>query len=450
MHGAYRSSNRTRTISNQLVLKESMYHKLRLAYNCFVRLLDLDYAYIFKCSECGPDPKILVMDGLSMGGRKDLVNALKVKQNPNAPIEGSTLEQQLLVRNKDTRKLLASYATLSKGGRYTEEIQQMSASDYETLCDSLSSNKTLQELIKEAGNKCPASLRLLIGELSRDNATCGMLQIAGDSIAYDILTEIANGDGSNLRRTVYDHMDILQEKCSILTEFLLAECISNLTIVKLLKDILKSVKAPFIGLQVHDEQCYGPINESNHTLEFYPNHPLHQGDANYDADNKNEKKSNGCRKQSKKHRRLNPGLFTMFCPHSICIGFQLMVDAESPRIAFETFMRRFKEIPSILIYDNACNLHRYVLKREPVRFQNCKFLVDRMHWSNHVGCSLGYSMDQYEADEAIKEINSQVCEQANRDLRRMSTPFAFMSPENVIQHTKIFLALRNMDKDPHA
>ena len=56
-------------------------------------------------------------------------------------------------------------------------------------------------------------------------------------------------------------------------------------------------------------------------------------------------------------------------------------------------------------------------------------------------------MDSYSDDEDIEKLNSQVCEQDNKDLRRLSTQITFMSPENVIQHAKVFIAIRNMLKD---
>ena len=55
-------------------------------------------------------------------------------------------------------------------------------------------------------------------------------------------------------------------------------------------------------------------------------------------------------------------------------------------------------------------------------------------------------MDTYKADEDIEKINSQVNEQANRHLRRLSTSATYMSPVNVVQHVKVFLAIRNMQK----
>jgi hypothetical protein len=41
--------------------------------------------------------------------------------------------------------------------------------------------------------------------------------------------------------------------------------------------------------------------------------------------------------------------------------------------------------PKIVIYDNACSLHNYVLNRDPVFFKDTVFVVDRLHWKNHSG-----------------------------------------------------------------
>ena len=346
--------------------------------------------------------------------------------------------------------MLSSYATLSKGGRYIKEIETLKDSDYQKLCDSLSTNPALQDVIREAGNPCPNSIRMLAGELSRNSSTCGIYQIAGDSNqAYRILTELVNGDGTDFPSTVYNHLNLLQKSCSLIVEFLLSQNIQISTKIKLLKELLISVNAPFSGRVEPGDEFYGAFTGSDQKLGFFPNYSLKRGKANYDADKTKENFSTGCRKLTKGHPTLNPGLFTIFCRHGVCLGFQLMINAESPCTAFEIFVRRFNQMPRVLIYDNACKLHLYALKREPARFQNTRFMVDRLHMNkNHVGCSLGYSMDSYSEDQTIKNLNSQVNEQANRDLRRLSTPGAFMSPENLIEHTKVFLAIRNMKKEP--
>ena len=41
--------------------------------------------------------------------------------------------------------------------------------------------------------------------------------------------------------------------------------------------------------------------------------------------------------------------------------------------------------PSLVGYDNSCNLHEYCLNRDPGFFKHTKFFVDRFHWFNHKG-----------------------------------------------------------------
>ena len=135
----------------------------------------------------------------------------------------------------------------------------------------------------------------------------------------------------------------------------------------------------------------------------------------------------------------------MFCPHGICLGFKVQDSPESPRTPFDLLLRQFPILPKLIIYDNACNFHLYALKREPRRFRNTVFLVDRWHSNNHV-CTQGYSMKAYNENQEIANLNSQVCEQGNSHLRRLGTQLAFMHPENAIHLVKVFLALRNRDK----
>ena len=47
--------------------------------------------------------------------------------------------------------------------------------------------------------------------------------------------------------------------------------------------------------------------------------------------------------------------------------------------------------------------------------KNTTFLVDRLHWQEHTGCSSGYNMDIYQQGQ-LKLLNSQLNEQANARL----------------------------------
>ena len=75
------------------------------------------------------------------------------------------------------------------------------------------------------------------------------------------------------------------------------------------------------------------------------------------------RKQTECRKYSHGHPSLSPGIFTVFCPHGICYGFQVMTKHESPEVPFDIFKTRFSSAPDVIIYDNACRLHAYCLNR---------------------------------------------------------------------------------------
>ena len=63
-----------------------------------------------------------------------------------------------------------------------------------------------------------------------------------------------------------------------------------------------------------------------------------------------------CRKYSSNHPTLTPGIFTIYCLHGVCCGFEVMEQHESPRYPFKIFLSRFVTPPTI-IYDNSCRLH---------------------------------------------------------------------------------------------
>ena len=395
---------------------------------------------------------LLVMDGITIGGRKDLLPPIEAAAVPDQKVAGSTIEQRLFIRVERPRILMAKYANLSKGSsRYSNEIASLPDLEFGELLESLSCKPSLQEVVRQGGNPCPKSLQKLVGELSRETATCAMLQVTGDTNteAYNILTQLVNGDVTQFIPTVENHVELFRKSCPLILEFLLSEDIEMpSTKIDLLKDVLKSVDAPFVDVEIPGEDMYGPVPQSDPVLSFFPNFPLLCGRANYKADSSEEKQGHNCRKQLKTTPIINPGVFTLFCPHGSTYGLEVMKNAESPHHPFEIFVQRFRRIPRYLVYDNSSKLHLYALKREPKRFQNTRFLVDRLHYPRgHVACTLGYSMDSYSNDEYIKNINSQVNEQANSELRRLSTSCAYMSPKNVLLHMKAFLAIRNILKD---
>lgn len=442
---AFRSANRTRSILGQLCMKEYMRSKLREAYNSFIRLLHMDFEYMYECEVCGPEVETIVCDGIMSGCQKEQMPSFKIPAAPALEIPDCELANRVFINKATTRKQLEKYAGLNRG-RYKDIPEEIPDNEFQLLCQNLSSNPPLQNAVTSAGNPCPLSLQLIFGELSRCSPTVGLFQIAGKRYesVRSILQEISNGDFSKLEI----ELPVLKKSCPLLIKFLSSQDIQKPLISSLLHSVLLAIEAPFVGKEMPGRYFYGPSSEAHETLGYFPNYPVRHRNAKYAANNNHrDTLAPECRKYSQRHPTLTPGMLTLFCPHGICLGFQIMETPESPKTVFDILMVRFKRMPKLIIYDNSCHLHTYALKREPVRFQDTRFMVDRLHFKRgHIGCSLGYGMNTYSTDPSIASINSQVNEQANRFIHNLSTQMSFMGPENAIQHLKIFFALRNAQK----
>ena len=104
-----------------------------------------------------------------------------------------------------------------------------------------------------------------------------------------------------------------------------------------MEDFLSSIDSIF-RMQLPQPDMYGPIENATDDLEEFPNNIVVRGRGNYQA---SKELLTDCNKSTTKKRTLSSGIFTFFCPHGICIGFQLMRTPESPRIPFDFLMRRF-------------------------------------------------------------------------------------------------------------
>ncbi|CAG2234981.1 unnamed protein product [Mytilus edulis] len=149
-----------------------------------------------------------------------------------------------------------------------------------------------------------------------------------------------------------------------------------------------------------------------------------------------------CKKEATRHPTLLPGIFTAFCKHGICYGFQIMECNESPNVPFTFLRTRFKKAPTTVIYDNACNLHSYCLNRDPDFFKDTLFVVDNLHWGNHTSCSRVYEAKFH---PELSKVNTQMVEQNNAKLRKLKSNLSYMNYDNFMSHLKFFLWYCNME-----
>ena len=125
-------------------------------------------------------------------------------------------------------------------------------------------------------------------------------------------------------------------------------------------------------------------------LSFYPNHQKKQILKKYIVNQIKDREL--CQKPENRSKTQASGVFSVgcLCSKAITMGFELMKNAESPHNPFRFLMTQDLQLnplePNYLkgvVYDNGCNLSKYILNREARKFQWLRVMVDGMHWSGH-------------------------------------------------------------------
>ena len=88
-------------------------------------------------------------------------------------------------------------------------------------------------------------------------------------------------------------------------------------------------------------------------------------------------------------------------------------------------------------------MHKHALRRGAKDILQFKLFTDRHHWKNHTGCSESYNCDRY---DYLKKVNSQICEQKNRSLRKLSSTLAYCGFENYMTKVKLFFMMNNYEE----
>ena len=427
----------------------------RNALQDFINHLDVDYAEGFKCPICSALPaadQIVVMDGKTMGLRKACMPARQDPPRAGTAPHIKASSYAYLAGNNQIRGLRALLRRWALGETF--------------------SSADIQNLLKEAQKHAPElkqAIQYMIGDNTFGDTTCPvdyrrfLQSMATDyPISTLIPPKLAVPIGGE---SVCAFERIMRSNCMTPSDTALLQ-----SSWPAFFDVLIRRKWTTVPLELHpllsrlvelaslpgkntDTRHLAPVDDlpNNEILAYMPNHPVCRKLRHYGE----EKGSTGdsCQKCVKRCPGLTPGIFTCFCPQGICLGFSILERFEGPSTAFELLFQRFPVAPGTLIYDNACNLSKYCLRREPAFFGQTDFRIDRVHWKGHVGCHEGYNMDAYPKDTPVLgrslnlgKVNSQFCEQANSTLDYISTQTKFMLPENFLAYTRLFLYSRNLAK----
>ena len=180
--------------------------------------------------------------------------------------------------------------------------------------------------------------------------------------------------------------------------------------------------------------------------DFFPYYPIHTLDSTYKADlKKDAEEDDHCNKAFESSSTISGGLGTITCGHKITKGFRLIQKGESPQLFLHSLLRRFpsdvKAKKRVIIYDFACKMHKCALVRFPYRIRRFQFVIDRHHQANHTACSEAYSMSSY---PFMNNMNSQMAEQLNNSLRKLSTVAAYSKVDTYIKILQVFITVRNL------
>lgn len=162
--------------------------------------------------------------------------------------------------------------------------------------------------------------------------------------------------------------------------------------------------------------------------------PTREGDASA---------AESCDKRRQGHPTLMPGVFSVWCPHGICLAFHVMRVPESPETAFSILALRRRTAPAVVVYDDACKLLAYALAREPEYFGRTRFFCDRFHRRDHVACGDGLDIDAFSAYACL---NTEAAEQGWAKTCFVVTPTQFMTAPNFMLYVRTFFAGYNLDK----
>ncbi|KAG1658172.1 hypothetical protein FOA52_006933 [Chlamydomonas sp. UWO 241] len=419
----------------------------RRALKAFMRLLRVEHVFECPCCEQLPHSKrIIIMDGTCLGFRRDLFRflGLPMAHGGVVPI-WRLLHNAYYIASGPLRKAMLQYCASGMVGDLTAAIK----------------------LARGPGN--PRALPLVLelikaeGAAKYDPYRCLLKAV---SIDYPLRTLV-----SKLGFPAGDHL--LKAKGWTTPE---------------------SIPAAFQALWKElDIKATGPKSAATHESHAYPE-PVQLSDAERGlvekvsfspalqvlrhlrtyavdgrgstADEARDEVPSKCTKHADIRARLTYGIFAMFCPHGFCLGFEIMSRAEGPRTAHNMIFWRFSEAPYMVIYDNSCNLDRYVLLREPAYYDNGIFMVDRMHIKHHVNCHEGYNLSKYPGHIemvpamtysvdgvehqipalTLEKLNLQAAEQVNSQLDRIKKMCAYMGCETFMDFASIYLHKCNLAK----
>ena len=180
--------------------------------------------------------------------------------------------------------------------------------------------------------------------------------------------------------------------------------------------------------------------------DVFPSYPIRTKENIYKADKKpDESETDECEKDFQSSNSMSGGIGTVSCNHKITKGFRAIRKGESPQIFCHSLLRRLpgkvRAHKRVVVYDFACRMHKTCLRRYPYRIRRFQFVIDRYHKKNHKYCSHAYNISKY---PDMNHVNTQIAEQLNNSLRKLSTVVAYSNFQTYLKIIEIFITIKNL------
>ena len=443
------------------------------ACGAFVDLVGVDYKAAFCCPACDKIPmseRVMVFDGKAIGHKRHLSLPLEPDVLAADKMKARVLHGNNFILIKGTDGDVAEYGKLRslvhwyaenrdpdhpKDDKSTFPHEKFSAQGCKarailnlTRKLQLPGLTTFFEYIRKCNpdtyNVCPLPFRHFLTDISSEFSVSTMMDpklYAGES--GGVISRIIDETG----RLSIEDKDMLAQWPSLSKMVLgMRWVVIPEEVKRVLRELVVIARIP--GKILEDMDGIKVSSDDQTSYAFFPNFPIVRPGKTY-ANTPDQ--STECVKIVKMAPSFTSGILTMICPHGVCLGFEAMRKFEGPSSVFDVVRARFPVAPGVIIYDNACNLSRYCMKREPGYFSMTRFWIDRLHWKGHINCHHGFCMDEYPKctpvmDSTIRDVNSQVCEQTNAKLELIAKTTAFMGQRSYMRTVSLFLALLNIEK----
>ena len=445
-------------------LKSSLtYDDVHRAISGFFMCLSFDEDVAFKCPTHGNSPEWINTDGKCTGPlRRRVQNVEELGPDPDdlQTLEPSTRFRDRVFLALPKERALASEFVTEKVNHeeFIEKAREGITSENGTLIVNL-----VNYVSAIWNDDFPKPYRNFISNICKGSSVRGLLQVE-DQVPLNYL-ELWCNDQINIRDSSHiKEMQILMKELPALWPILDNICDQERTcflprvVSEIVLKLLEIRQKTFENAIERNPEDYVPWRGGEHPTMCYPSLKLFRYPKRVKISAK--KDTDACDKKFQSHSDFTAGIFTVgcACPYNTTLGFELMIEKESPHNLFRLLECRdidFFTLKGFLL-DHACLMDSYIMNREAKMIEFKKVLVDGVHWNSHsktkkaskgkgghVGCSDSFNWNLYKKHYDEK-INSQGREQVNSLVEKCSSSLRLMSYQHFMRFMYVFFACTNL------